>query len=102
MFLFLTDIREQKNYEMRTQTSVDNTVNDLCYEIRFENCVKDKKNFFTFLLLLFFFNIFFEQKYYSWRHVFKIPKNLITSVFLPRQMLKNIDMLWQKPQMLHW
>ena len=31
---------------MRTQTSVDNTVNGLCYEIKFENCVKDKNNFF--------------------------------------------------------
>ena len=31
---------------MRTQTSVDNTVNDLRYEIKFENCMKDKKNFF--------------------------------------------------------
>ena len=38
MFGFLeTDIREQKKYEMRTQTSVDNTVNDLRYEIKFEN-----------------------------------------------------------------
>ena len=47
MFHFLeTDIREQKKYEMRTQTSVDNTVNDLHYEIKFENCVKDKNNFF--------------------------------------------------------
>ena len=47
MFYFLeTDIREQKKYEMRTQTSVDNTVNDLCYEIKFEKCVKDKNNFF--------------------------------------------------------
>ena len=44
MFHFLeTDIREQKKYEMRTQTSVDNTVNDLHYEIKFENCMKDKK-----------------------------------------------------------
>ena len=44
MFHFLeTDIREQKKYEMRTQTSVDNTVNDLCYESKFENCVKDKQ-----------------------------------------------------------
>ena len=41
-----TDIREQKNYEMRTQTSVDNTVNDLHYVINFENCVKDKNSFF--------------------------------------------------------
>ena len=28
------------------QKSVDNTVNDLDYEIKFENCVKDKINFF--------------------------------------------------------
>ena len=47
MFLFLeTDIREQKKYEKRVETSVDNTVNDLHYEIKFENCVKDKSNFF--------------------------------------------------------
>ena len=24
---------------------MDNTKNDLCYEIKFENCVKDKNNF---------------------------------------------------------
>ena len=29
-----TDIREQKKYEKRTESSVDNTVNDLCYEIK--------------------------------------------------------------------
>ena len=47
MFCFLeTDLREQNKYEMRTQTSVDNTVNDLHYEIKFENYVKDKNNFF--------------------------------------------------------
>ena len=34
-------------YEMRTQTSVDNTVNDVCYEIKFENCMKDKYNVLT-------------------------------------------------------
>ena len=32
---------------MRTQTSVDNTVNNLRYEIKFENCVKDKNSFFN-------------------------------------------------------
>ena len=38
MFCFLeTDIKEQKKYKMRTQTSVDNTVNDLRCEIKFEN-----------------------------------------------------------------
>ena len=42
MFRFLeTDKREQKKYEKRTQTSVDNTVHDLRYEIKFENRVKD-------------------------------------------------------------
>ena len=35
MFYFLeTDISEQKKYEMATQTSVDNTVSDLRYEIK--------------------------------------------------------------------
>ena len=38
-----TNMREQKKYEKRIQTSVDNTVNDQRYEIKFENCVKDKK-----------------------------------------------------------
>ena len=47
MFHFLeTDIREQKKCDMRTWKSVDNTVNDLRYEIKFENCVKDKNSFF--------------------------------------------------------
>ena len=41
-----TDKREQKKYEMRKQTSVDNTVNDLRHEVKFENCGKDKNNFF--------------------------------------------------------
>ena len=47
MFHFLeTDIREQKKNEIRTQTPVDNTVDDLRYEIKFENCVKDKNTIF--------------------------------------------------------
>ena len=61
-----TDIREQKMYEMRTQTYVDNTVNDVCYEVKFENCVKDKKPFLLSETLLFFL----DQKYYSQRHIF--------------------------------
>ena len=81
MFHFLeTDIREQKKYEMRTQTSVDNTVNDLRYEIKFENRVRKTK--ITFLLreaLLFFL----EQKYILFLEIycFEIPKNLITAFF---------------------
>ena len=31
---------------MKTQTYVDNTVNNLRYEIKVENRVKDKNNFF--------------------------------------------------------
>ena len=55
MFHFLeTDIREQEKYKMRTHTSVDNAVNDLRYEIKFENCVKDKKKFFIKLHIDFF------------------------------------------------
>ena len=47
MFRFLeTDIREQKKYENRIQTSVEKAVNDLRYEIKSENRVKDKINFF--------------------------------------------------------
>ena len=81
MFHFLEiDIKEQKKYEMRTETSVDNTVNDLHYEIKFENCVKDKNNFFIKRNIAFL----------SWTKIypilgdtffFKIPKNLITSAF---------------------
>ena len=48
MFHFLeTNIREQKKYDMRKETSVGNTVNDLRYEIKFENWVKYKNNFFS-------------------------------------------------------
>ena len=47
MFRLLeTDMREQKKYENRIQTSVDKYINDLHYEIKFENRVKDKNNFF--------------------------------------------------------
>ena len=77
-----------------------NTVNDLHYEIKCENCVKDKNNFLLNKTFLFFFkqkNIFLILETYF----FKIPKNLIASAFfLPRQILKNIDMPRQKPQHL--
>ena len=47
MFHFLeADIREQKEYKVRTQTSVDYTLNNLHYEIKLESCVKDKNNLF--------------------------------------------------------
>ena len=37
------------------QTSVDNTVHDLHYEIKFENRVKDKNNFFIIQNISFLF-----------------------------------------------
>ena len=42
-------------YEKRIQTSVDNTVNDLRYEIKFENFLTDKNNFFIKLNIAFLF-----------------------------------------------
>ena len=41
-----TDIREQQIYEKRIQTSVNNTVNNLRHEIKLQNHVKNKNNFF--------------------------------------------------------
>ena len=68
MFQFLeADRREQKKYEKITQTSVDNAVNDLSYEIKFENCVKDKNNFFIKRSIASFLN---KNIFYSWRHIF--------------------------------
>ena len=56
-----TDLREQQNYEKRIQTSVDNKVNDLRHEIKFEKHL----SFFPLL-----------EKYF-----FKIPKNSIVSAY---------------------
>ena len=59
------------------QASMDNTVNDLRYEVKFENRVKDKINFFIKQNILFFF----KQKYILIleTYFFKIPKSLIAS-----------------------
>ena len=66
-----------------------NTGNDLCYEIKFENCVTK----ITFLLEEKFF---LEQKYFILTDIyFKISKNLITLALFLRQILENIDMLRQ-------
>ena len=73
------------------QTSVDNTVNDLRYENKFENHVKEKNNLFIKRNIAFLFSIkyiLFLETYFL-----KIPKNLLASAdFLPRQILKNVDM----------
>ena len=52
-----TDIREQQKYKMRMQTSVDNAVKGLRYEIKFENRVKDKNNFLVKKNISFLFKI---------------------------------------------
>ena len=64
---------------MKIQTSKDNTVNDLRYEIKIENCVKDKITFLLREKLLFFL----EQEYilFSKTYFFKIPKKIITPAF---------------------
>ena len=86
-----TDIREQQKHDKRMNTSVDIKVNDLCHEIKFENRVKDKYNFFNMQNICFLF----KQKYvflFSEKYFFKIPKNSIAlAFFLWRQILKNID-----------
>ena len=61
---------------MRIQTSVDNTVNDLRYEITFAKKMPRIK----FLGIY-----FFKQKYILFLEtLFKIPKNLILGIFFCR------------------
>ena len=56
MSLFLeTDIREEKKYKKRTQTSVDNTVNDMRYEINLKIVSKTKITFFIQRNIVVFF-----------------------------------------------
>ena len=77
------------------QASVDNTVNDLRYEVKLENCMKDKINFFIKQNISFLF----KQKYILVleTYFFKIRKNLIAlAFFLLRQILKTIDMLGKR------
>ena len=63
MFCFLeTDIRELKKIENRIHASVYKTVNNLRYEIKFENRVKDKNNFFIKRNIAFVF--LFQTKIY--------------------------------------
>ena len=52
---------------MRTQVSVDNAINDLRYEIKFENCVEDKNNFFIEqnIAFLSWTKIYFIQHFFT-------------------------------------
>ena len=78
---------------MRTQTSAGNTVNDLRYEIKFEDCVKGK-SFSLSKTLLFFL----ERKYvlFSETYFFKITKKFVEAD------TKKHGYVSQKPQMLQW
>ena len=58
---------------------MDNTVNDLDYEIKFENCVKDKINFFIKQNIAFLF--YTKINFILGDIFFKIPKHLIGSAF---------------------
>ena len=82
-----TDIRKQQKYGKRIQASVDNTVNDL----RHDFFIKQNTSF-----------LFLSKNIYFWKSIFfKITKNSIVSAFfLPRQMLRNIDMPQRKPRRL--
>ena len=75
MFRLLeTDIKEQKKSQKRIQTSVDNTINDLCYEIKFENRMIDS-NFLLSETLLCFFKQKFLRKLYQ--HFFLLPRQIL-------------------------
>ena len=58
---------------------MDNIVNDLRYEIKFENRVKDKNKFFIQRNIVFAF----KQKYILFleTYFFKTSKNLVASAF---------------------
>ena len=74
-----TDTREQQKYEKRIQSCVDNTVNDLNHEIKFQRRVKTK---ITFLLNKTFISSFKQKKNLILeKYFFKIPKNSIASIF---------------------
>ena len=56
VFCFLeTDIREQKSMERKYRHPWINTVNDLHYEVKFENHVEDKNSFFVKRYIYFLF-----------------------------------------------
>ena len=82
------------------KSAIDNTVNDLRYEIKIENRVKDKNSFFLSKTLLFLFN----QKYILYLgDIFLrfLEIQLLQQFFLARQILKNIDTPRQMSRMLH-
>ena len=82
MFHFLRDWykRTKKIWNENTDIYVHNTVHDLRYKIKFENCVKDKNNFFIKRIIAF---LSWTKIYFILGGIlFKIPKNLVTSAFV--------------------
>ena len=67
---------------------MDKTINNLRYEVKFENRVKDKNKFLIKRNIAFL--IFSKKLFYSW------------GIFFADGDTKNIDMPRQKPRMLHW
>ena len=77
---------------------MDNTVNDLRYESKSENRVKDKNNLFIKRNIL-----FWTKRYFVLRNFFKFLKNLIALAFFffftffAEADIKNMGMPRQKP-----
>ena len=78
---------------------MDNTVNDLRYESKFENRVNDKNNLFIKQNIL-----FWTKRYFVLRNFFKFLKNLIALAFFfffftffAEADIKNMGMPRQKP-----
>ena len=78
---------------------MNNTINDLRHEIKFENCLKDENNFFIKRNIAFFLEkkknfilgdiLFQDSKEFSYLNNFFADADI-----------KNVP--WRKPQMLHW
>ena len=67
MFCFIgTDIKEQKKYGKRMQISVDNTVNDLCYESSLKIMWKTKITFLLSGIFLFFYQTKITHMWRRW------------------------------------
>ena len=70
-----TETKEQQMYEKRIQAPVDNKVFDLRHEIKFQNCMKNKINFFIKQYIY----IYIYIHTYIYKLFLKIIKNLIAS-----------------------
>ena len=91
-----TDVIEQQKFENKIQTSVENAVNDLRYEIKFGNHVKNKNNFLIKQEIF-----FFKQKYRffdSWKIIFL----RILRIQLRRHFFAEADTRKHMPRQKPW